>query len=318
MKSTGRFTPELKKLKHYSFDHCSRCHQKLPEGVAAYAGYGDCEEPLYVGDCCKTELLELASHIYWWWESYKRPKPITSLWRYMDFSKFVSLISNKALYFSRADLLGDPFEGARGIASRETEWQKYCLDYFREAILTVPGGPQEKTSEEVDQEAERLYLDFSKVGEREIRNTFVTCWHENDNESEAFWRLYCPPNSAGVAINTCFEALDTALNYDLEVKFGHVQYIDFKESFAGTYDRVFWKRKSLNHEAEVRGVIKFWQNNEPVPGLLVPVNVDKLISKVVISPFSPPWFEKVLKETMQKFDVDASVENSELISLPFF
>ncbi len=32
------------------------------------------------------------------------------LWRYMDFSKFVWLLQNKALWLARSDLLGDPWE----------------------------------------------------------------------------------------------------------------------------------------------------------------------------------------------------------------
>ena len=34
------------------------------------------------------------------------------LWRYMDFTKFVSLLERKALFFCRPDRLGDLFEGS--------------------------------------------------------------------------------------------------------------------------------------------------------------------------------------------------------------
>jgi hypothetical protein len=34
------------------------------------------------------------------------------LWRYMDFTKFVSLLETSALFFCRPDQLGDPFEGS--------------------------------------------------------------------------------------------------------------------------------------------------------------------------------------------------------------
>ena len=33
------------------------------------------------------------------------------LWRYMDFTKFVSLLEKSSLFFARADKLEDPFEG---------------------------------------------------------------------------------------------------------------------------------------------------------------------------------------------------------------
>lgn len=121
MKSTGRFTPALRKLTHYSYDHCSQCGASLQKGVAAYAGYTAAGAEIYVGKCCQALISELASHIYWWWSTYKRPIPEAALWRYMDFTKFVALLKDNALYFARADHLGDPFEGARGLAEREAE-----------------------------------------------------------------------------------------------------------------------------------------------------------------------------------------------------
>jgi len=204
MQSTGRFTAELRKLTHYSHDHCSRCGQKLKKGIAAYAGYAMDGSPLYVGDCCKDEMSELASHIYWLWENYKRPTPSTPLWRYMDFAKFVSLVADKTLYFSRADLLGDRFEGARGVASREPEWRNFSLEYLRHAYETVPGDHPKLSDVEIETETQRLYREITAIGVREVKQTYVTCWHENTGESEALWRLYSPPPSAGVAIYTEF------------------------------------------------------------------------------------------------------------------
>ena len=35
----------------------------------------------------------------------------TKIWRYMDFTKFVSLLETRSLFFVRADSFTDPFEG---------------------------------------------------------------------------------------------------------------------------------------------------------------------------------------------------------------
>jgi len=35
-----------------------------------------------------------------------------SIWRYMDFTKFVDIISTEELYFSRSDCFEDDFEGS--------------------------------------------------------------------------------------------------------------------------------------------------------------------------------------------------------------
>ena len=45
-------------------------------------------------------------------EDFLTPAPNQKIWRYMDFFTFLSLHNTKALYFSRADRLGDKFEGS--------------------------------------------------------------------------------------------------------------------------------------------------------------------------------------------------------------
>ena len=38
--------------------------------------------------------------------------PNASVWRYLDFTKFVDMLERRQLFFARADKLGDPFEGS--------------------------------------------------------------------------------------------------------------------------------------------------------------------------------------------------------------
>lgn len=44
--------------------------------------------------------------------SFDVPDEHTTIWRYMDFTKFVSLLDKKTLYFTRSDKFDDKFEGA--------------------------------------------------------------------------------------------------------------------------------------------------------------------------------------------------------------
>jgi hypothetical protein len=50
-----------------------------------------------------------------------------TVWRYMDFAKYVSLLANKALYFTRLDLFDDPFEDT--LTRHELE---LCKQYTKE------------------------------------------------------------------------------------------------------------------------------------------------------------------------------------------
>jgi hypothetical protein len=62
------------------------------------------------------------------------------IWRYLDFTKFVSLLDQESLFFARADTLGDSFEGSitagniasleRRFASQSPEDREFGLGYY--------------------------------------------------------------------------------------------------------------------------------------------------------------------------------------------
>lgn len=315
MESTGRFTPALKALKAQSYDKCQSCGSQLQKDVAAYAGYSKDGTPCYVGLCCLNQVKELASHIYWWWEVDRRVEPVTKLWRYMDLSKFLHLLETKTLFFARADNLGDPFEGASGVADREIEWDKFYLEFFSDAVRNPPSrnSPFET---EIEADATRLLKQMRASAEAERKSTFVSCWHANEGESEALWRLYCPPYSSGVALETTAERLTAALG-DSDIELGQVQYVDFRRSFAGIHDRIFWKRSSLRHEAEVRAVMKHRFGKES-GGVSRLVDIETLCVSVVPSPFAAAWFGPLIKSVTERYALNLNIAKSELLAQPFF
>lgn len=317
MDSTGKFNSELRALQSRSYDKCQSCGAQLPPNVPAYAGYAADGSARYVGSCCLDQIQELASHIYWWWEADKRVQSETSLWRYMELAKFLQLLEERTVFFSRADKFDDPFEGASGLAKREAEWDNFYLDYFRQLIRNPPPGGPPLTESDVEQNAQRLLSSIRSNAVRDRRTTFVSCWHANSGESEALWRLYCPPGSSGVAIKTTAGRFLQALDPTAQIKLGAVQYVDFRTSFAGFHDRIFWKRKSLAHEAEVRAVCRGNLSDE-WSGLPVAVDLSVLLEFVVPSPFAPAWFPKLLASIVKRFDLSTPVEESELLAQPFF
>jgi len=143
------------------------------------------------------------------------------------------------------------------------------------------------------------------------------CWHENESESEALWRLYCPSPSAGVAIQTTFSKLGQSLGDRLDIEIGRIKYIDFRRDFADPNGAIFRKRKSLSHEREVRAVLHL-PDRPGEAGLLEPVDMSVLLQGVTISPFAPSWFRAVLTETMSKFGARTEIVESELVADPFF
>ena len=55
------------------------------------------------------------------------------IWRYLDFTKFVSMLEKKALFFVRADKLGDQFEGSFSKANLELR-PKSTIRHLKERL----------------------------------------------------------------------------------------------------------------------------------------------------------------------------------------
>lgn len=318
LKSTGRITHALRKMLTQQWNKCISCGSAALGGRPVFAGFTAFEEPLLVGACCAHRLSELATPVYPTGTLDLSVRDNQSVWRYMDFAKFVALLQGGGLYFPRADTLDDRFEAAIGLASRQPDWDKFYLSYFREAVVSPPPGYPipELSTEDIDARAKRLLAQL-KAGSMMARSTLVSCWHANEGESEALWRLYCPPSTNGVAIRSDVGKLWGAMSNSTGATVGRVHYLDFRHAFAHGNERIFCKRASLSHENEVRIVL----NNDrqsPVPGRSIACDVQALVCEVVISPFAPSWFSSVMTETINRFGYELEVRQSELLDEPFY
>ena len=229
------------------------------------------------------------------------------LWKYMDFIKFVSLISSKSLFFCRADLLGDPFEGSYSKANEKLRPYVY-KDLEQDLFIKMTN----------------QMANFAKW----IREwTYINCWHANEYESAAMWDLYGKTNHA-VAIVTDYKTLKAVLSE--KVYLGLVNYIDYEKEWlpeGNTFYPFMHKRKSFEHEREVRAIIQELPNEDnkiavgkknQINGIKIEVDVKVLIKKIYVSPVTQDWIVELTKEVARKFGIIAPVQKSNLYSSPVF
>ena len=88
------------------------------------------------------------------------------------------MLQEKALFFTRADFLGDPYEGHYTEAIRIVEEQ---------LANTILGRETNSLKEAAAREHSRQYREI--IAEMK-RHLFVNCWHMNEAESSAMWKLY--------------------------------------------------------------------------------------------------------------------------------
>jgi hypothetical protein len=217
-----------------------------------------------------------------------------TIWRYMDMPKFLALLQSSSLVFPIASSFDDPSEGHY---TRPTE------DVLRQAIL--------------DQDPQALTVWHKQLQMRD--EIYVSCWHLNDHESAAMWRIFLK-GSDGVSIRSSVGHLWRSLNEtNLVFQSGAVTYIDFDNSLTHTSGPglLLYKRLDFQHEREFR--IMVWgkgPTNMRFLGstlrhvLSLPVNLSTLIHEVVVSPEAPAWVLPVLKDLISKYGYSLPVRQS--------
>ena len=271
-KMTLKHTRELDIFYNEHSKKCTNCGRDFEDGDCVHLGYLKNREYAVLCDDCSHLLEETVVRYHWTKPEYEEPSPGDMLWRYMDLAKYIDLISRKELYFAAASTFDDIFEGAKGIMDNKDEWDDFYLDFFKKAIITAPGQDISKlTDEKIRQDSERLLNEINKSGEISRNSTYISCWHLNNYESEAMWKLYSKDVTNAIAIQTTSYHLYEALYKDPYISIGKVKYVDLNKRFTSINGAFWYKRKSFEHEKEVRAIIK--KHNEEKNGISVPINM---------------------------------------------
>ena len=188
------------------------------------------------------------------------PEQSASLWRYMSLPKFVSLLSSGLYFCNLSSLLEqDPHEGALAQGNiRHRAWTS--VDDVRmthEDHATAGITSEDDTAVRVakfDLHRRRLE-ERCRIRIQSRPFISVNCWHANQDESAAMWSAY---GNEGVAICSSLERLERAIGSQDEIFCGEITYRDLLTSEINLLDEwlPFTKRKSFEHEKEVRLVIR--------------------------------------------------------------
>jgi len=239
----------------------------------------------------------------------------SKIWRYIDFPKYVDMLLKKCLFFSRLRNFDDPYEG------RPTDYDIEMEEKGMEWLESIWGKNWRLITGDATPERRKF---FEKMWEESVAN----CWHRNEYESAMLWKLYSNDNH-GVVIQSTIGKLDKSLESSHVIM--AVRYLDYKKENAVygkenlvTSRQLFAKRKSFEHEQEIRVAIphnlhsdgKRVLNLSPEKkGEYVSVDLDILIEKVYVNPFSEDWFLDVVKSITKEYLPNKEVERSKLYSL---
>lgn len=233
--------------------------------------------------------------------SFHTPDLQTTIWRYIDFTKLVDLLISKQLFFARSDSFQDPYEGVFKLKDHAL-----TKDVFS------------------DQKRTKQFY-------------FLNCWHINESQSDAMWKIFLKTNN-GIAIkSTIGNVINSLEKSEDEVFISKIEYRDFdkvtfeelrkepqNQTFNGKGSSVSqfnYKRISFEHEREVR----LFYIDQPIPHVIIDgvpreplnfkridVDVDILINEIVIAPFAEDWFTELVRKLMIELKFNFTVSKSKL------
>jgi hypothetical protein len=241
-------------------------------------------------------------------DDFKQIDDTAILWRYQDLPRYIDLLLKRQLFFARADRFEDPFEGKYTAQAKE--------EMVKEQVEEMGNGHADKEDiEKAKQQVEKL------TKEHIARRTFVTInsWHWNDVENYAMWKIYAK-GTYGLAVQTTYERLKRCFNVAKQPVFiGKVDYDDCYISLLNNSLKPFlYKRKMYAYENEVRCCYVIpeddnafnWQAQDMNDGVFVDVDLETLIERIYISPYSPKWISDIVAGINDKFNIKKEIVHS--------
>ena len=245
------------------------------------------------------------------WEP-PEPGPTTTLWRYMSFAKFYSLMERQELFFALVSDMEDKYEGfICPQPARDQGGRLHLAEHIgREVLLRV------------------------------AQCCLVNCWVNSEHESSLMWHSYA--GAEGVAIRTTFQDLQTSIrsiNATLPIAFGKVEYVDYHQQETPRFGwaPLFHKRVEYRGEEEIRAALPCPPcddrldpnnpNNSIIEmkldpdvamqrGRYIPVDLEILVKEIVVAPRSTQWFSQLVQSVVNRSPVNVGVTSSTLESVP--
>lgn len=249
----------------------------------------------------------------------------------MDVAKFTSLLSKKALYFACPTEFNDPYEGyipkkyaqnyastqIQNLITKESERDKLVREIQVNTLNPINKAYVDCQTKKIDDEIDKIDKSLIVVIEKNILESGVNCWHKNEHESEAMWKLYTALGQ-GIAIESTIGQLTDSITYEPAPEIKSVSYLSdesIMDKEISVLDPLFMKRVFFDYEKELRAVIKLKEKGK---GMFVDCTLNVLINRIHISPLVPSYLEEIVKDIcFGKFkDIENLVIRSTILDKP--
>lgn len=199
------------------------------------------------------------------------------IWKYLDFTKFISLLETNSLFFSRSDKMKDPYEGFVAMKNKQrvNSKTKILLNCWHKNKY----------------ESAAMWSIYLKS-------------HEGIAIQSTFKRL-----------KNCFN--NTPKPDIFISKITYIDYKKRNMTKNGPLWPFVYKRKSFEYEKEIRALVYQPKKEtdtakQSTTGIFVPVDVALLIENIYVAPSAEAWIYDLVKSVVKKYNFEFPVIKSNL------
>lgn len=260
----------------------------------------------------------------------------------MSFSKFMDMLTFKRFYFASVAQLreADPLEGILPSMNYvvESGFAELLSHFVNEAMPRALGvGPKAEALRALPFQEPILirrtvFGDFRLSGDLTIdailgwqsRWLDVQCWHASSVESTAMWRIYGGPEPS-ICLCSTVGRLRAGLRPAGTTKI-HLSKVAYRQHDADIAPRrhplapFLIKSKSYAFERELRAIAHDpdspIEQERPVSGRYVDVDLQSILAKIMVAPAAPAWFLELVTRLAEPLEIP--VGRSEVGKLPQF
>lgn len=258
-------------------------------------------------------------------KEFKNIECDAQIWRYFNYKKFRSLLTESSLFFSRCDKFSDKYEG---------KWPTKNIQFHINAFS--------EEDERIINLNRRRIIDAS---EEILKQMYINCFSIGDCDVKEMWENYCTLNQ-GIVIKSTFKNLKRAINYPdnidssfPDVYIGKISYIDHENEHIPDWTifcPFLFKKKKFSFENELRlittwegldsliqqydtGYIETPENTkikdllEPLPkynGIFIKVDLNILIDEIFVGPRATEEYLSSIKNLVSDTGLNKMVSKS--------
>lgn len=262
--------------------------------------------------------------------------PPKHLWRYLDLTKFVMLLQQRSIWFSRPQYFDDPHEFSMDTVSQRAAivWRLNSFrDAYNRAVLLGRSDYLASMSHlidslpiESDGTIPACHLRLSQLSPAllsAIRKNYqdwqesflISCWRYAEKDNVAMWSQYASMD-AGIAVVADHSALRSALRTHGDIRLTSVQYRDLANTQNEPMRTIPLSYKDIRFQTEEEFRFYFRADIGERPGFPIPVRLPEVLTAVHVSPRAGSRFYDLVKDLLERYGLKIPLQTSPLAEIP--